>query len=291
MTRQAATAIGFTAVLMWALLALLSVASGNVPPFQMSAITFLLGGLVGAATWPFRPGAVLALKQDWRVWALGVGGLFFYHAVYFMAIKRAPAVEVSLLAYLWPLLIVVFSSFLPGEKLRSHHVAGVVLGLAGAALVITRGNVSGLAASFGIGHALALACAVIWAAYSVLSRRFAKVPSDAVAGFCLVTAVLSVVCHLLFETTQWPQATSEWLAIAALGILPLGAGFYTWDLGVKQGDIMVLGALSYAAPILSTLVLLGFGMTESHWSIFAACGLVVGGAVLAAKDMLVGNKA
>ena len=65
MRRSSATLIGFTAVLMWALLALLSAASGSVPPFQLAAMTFLVGGLMGAVTWPFRKGAMSALRQSW----------------------------------------------------------------------------------------------------------------------------------------------------------------------------------------------------------------------------------
>jgi len=118
MSRRAATLVGLIAVLMWALLALLSAASGDVPPFQLAAMTFLIGGLLGVASWPFRPGAIASLAQNWRVWALGVAGLFGYHFVYFSAIRAAPPVEVSLLAYLWPLFLVVFSALLPGERLR-----------------------------------------------------------------------------------------------------------------------------------------------------------------------------
>ena len=156
MSRRTATLIGFTAVLMWAFLALFSSASGTVPPFQLAAMSFLIGGLLGAVTWPFRPLAFATLKhQDWRLWALGIASLFGYHFIYFTAIRNAPPVEVSLIAYLWPLFLVVFSAFLPGEKLRLHHILGVALGMAGAVLVITRGQGLGLSEGLKLGHVLA----------------------------------------------------------------------------------------------------------------------------------------
>src|SRR3546814_16883683 len=109
---------------MWALLALLTASSGAVPPFQLLAMTFAVATIVGAAA-SARHGHLLAhLRQPWPVWALGVGGLFGYHVFYFLALRNAPAVEASLIAYLWPLLIVVFSALLPGERLRWFHVAG-----------------------------------------------------------------------------------------------------------------------------------------------------------------------
>ncbi|WP_373504150.1 DMT family transporter [Aestuariivirga sp.] len=286
MSARRATLNGFTAVLMWAVLALVTAASGQVPPFQLAAMTFFIGGLLGAVTWPFRPGAIGALVQDWRVWVLGVVGLFGYHFVYFSAIRSAPTVEVSLIAYLWPLFLVLFSAFLPGERLKSHHLAGVMLGLAGAVLVITKGAAQGFQDGFKSGHALAFACALIWAGYSVLSRRFGKVPTDVVTGFCLATVVLSLICHVLFEETVWPESTREWLAVLGMGLLPVGAAFYTWDYGVKHGYIMVLGASSYASPVLSTLVLAGTGFATLHWSVVVACLLITVGAMIAAKDML-----
>ena len=286
MSRRPATLIGFTAVLMWAVLALLSAASGSVPPFQMAAMAFFVGGMMGAVTWPFRPGAFSSLRQDWRLWALGIASLFGYHFLYFSAIKLAPPVEVSLIAYLWPLFLVVFSALLPGEKLKSHHVIGAIMGLAGAVLVITQGNGLLLRDGFKAGHALALPCAFIWSGYSILARRYGQVPTDVVAGFCLAAAVLSLVSHLIFEETVWPRSAIEWLAILGLGLLPLGAAFYTWDYGLKHGDIMVLGASSYAAPLLSTLVLVATGFAALHWSVAVACLLITAGAILAAKDMI-----
>ncbi|MNV95920.1 aromatic amino acid exporter [compost metagenome] len=66
----------------------------------------------------------------------------------------------------------------------------------------------------------------------------------------------------------------------------MGAAFYAWDFGVKNGNIQLLGVASYAAPVLSTLILILFGFAEPSWRIAAACLFVTGGAVLAAKDMI-----
>ena len=286
MSRQVSTGIGFLAVLMWAVLALFTAASGHVPPFELAALTFLIGGLLGVATWPFRPGAMKALKQSPLAWLVGIGGLFGYHAVYFSALRSAPAIEASLIAYLWPLFLVVASALLPGEKLKHYHLIGVVLGLIGAFLVITKGEHLSLADGFKTGHFLALICAVIWAGYSVFSRKLGDVPTDAVAGFCLVTSMLATLCHLGFEDTVWPASTLEWAAIIGLGLFPVGAAFYVWDHGVKKGDIMVLGAASYASPLLSTLVLVVAGYAPAHWSVGVACLLITAGAVIAAKDLI-----
>lgn len=289
--RLRATLIGFTAVLMWSLLALFTAASGKVPPFQLAAMCFLIGGLIGVTRWFTVPGARASLRQPATVWLLGVGGLFGYHFFYFTALRNAPAVEAGLIAYLWPLLIVLLSALLPGERLKAHHIAGGLLGLAGAALIVTGGQGFALKEEYALGYAAAALCALIWSSYSVLSRRFSGVPSDVVTGFCLITAVLAAVSHIALETTVWPQTMMEWLAVLALGLMPVGAAFYVWDYGVKHGDIQVLGATSYAAPLLSTVVLIVTGFAEATWVVAIACVLITAGAALAAKDMIGRGKA
>jgi drug/metabolite transporter (DMT)-like permease len=291
MSKTLSTAIGFIAILTWAVLALLSTIAGNIPPFQLAAMTFFLGGMVGVVSWPFRPHAIGALKQPWQVWALGVGGLCIYHCAYFFAIQAAPPVEVSLIAYLWPLFIVLFAAFLPNEKLRAHHVIGIVLGLIGAVAVISKGGTVGLAGGLQTGHIIAMFCALVWSSYSVLSRRFGEVPVDVVAGYCLITSVVTLLLHLGLEQTVWPETTAQWLAIIGLGTVPLGLGFYAWDWGCKHGDIMVLGALSYAAPLLSVIALLASGYSTYHWSVVVACALIVTGALIASKAMLFKKRA
>jgi len=286
-----ATLIGGTAVLMWATLALLTTLTGSVPPFQLVAMAFAVAFALALARWLIGGGAITAhLRWPLPVWLLGVGGLFGYHFFYFMALRNAPAVEASLIAYLWPLLIVVFSALLPGERLRWWHLAGTLAGLLGTVLLVTDGGRVAFREAHWLGYAMAVLCAFTWSTYSVLSRRFGHVPTDAVGGFCGVTALLAAICHLAFEATVWPRGL-EWLAVLGLGLGPVGAAFFTWDVGVKHGDIRALGAASYAAPLLSTVLLISFGKGQATWVVGAACVLIVGGAVLASRDVFATSRA
>ena len=281
MSSRTATLAGFGAAALWSLLALLTAATGPVPPFQLLAMTFAIGGGAGMMSWAFRPNAIAALRQPASVWALGIGGLFGYHALYFAALKLAPPAESGLINYLWPLLIVLFSAALPGERLRAVHVGGALLGLAGVVVLVAGGGGLQARPEHLPGYLCALACAFVWAGYSVLSRRAAAVPTDAVTGFCLATAALGLACHLAFERTVWPATAGPWLAVALGGLGPVGAAFYLWDVGVKRGDIRLLGVGSYAIPVVSTGVLVGAGYAEPSWSLAVACGLIAAGAVVA----------
>ncbi|MBI1417373.1 MAG: EamA family transporter [Limimaricola sp.] len=284
MTRSAATATGFAAVLLWALLAVLTVASAPVPPLQLNAICFAIGGGVGVI-WVLLTGGLAQLARvPLPVYAFGIAGLFGYHALYFAALRMAPPAQAGLIAYLWPLLIVLFSGLLPGERLRAGHILGALTGFAGAALIVL-GPVlrTGFGGAALPGYGLAFLCALTWSSYSVISRRLGRVPTAAVAVFCLGTAALSALLHVAVEPTVWPTTSAGWFAVIALGLGPVGLAFYVWDIGVKKGDIQLLGVASYAAPLLSTLVLIGAGIAPATPRLLVAAALITGGAAVAAR--------
>ena len=278
------TLVGASALLMWSTLALLATLANGIPPFQLLFLTFALAFLLARA-WRLVGGAGIAPAAiPRRAWITGVAGLFGYHFLYFMALRAAPPVHVNLLNYLWPLFVVLFAALLPGERLRWWHAGGALLGLVGAAVLVTHGGTMDVALADAGGYALALAGAMTWAAYSVATRRLGDVPTVAVGWFCGVVAALGLLCHAALESWRWPDAT-EWLAIALLGAGPVGIAFFTWDHGVKRGDLRALGALSYAVPLLGALWLAAAGMAELSLSILAAAALIIGGAALASRDL------
>lgn len=281
MTRARATAIGCGAILLWSLLALFTVGSAPVPPLMLNALTFSLGGLVGLG-WVAATGGFGQLRRvGWRVYLFGTLGLFGYHFLYFSALRLAPAAEAGLICYLWPLLIVLLSGLMPGERLALGHIAGAALSFCGTALLVL-GRVGPVGSGAMTGFALAGLAALTWAGYSILSRRLGAVPTASVTVFCLGTAALSALCHLALEPTLWPVGAAGWGSVLALGLGPVGLAFYVWDVGVKRGDIQLLGTLSYAAPILSTLALVAAGFAEPSPTILGAAVLVTAGAALAA---------
>ena len=282
--QRQATLIGVTAILMWATLALLTELSGRTPPFQLTAMAFTVAFLVGVLIWvKDKQNPLQYLRLPKAVWAVGIAGLFGYHFLYFLALKNAPVVEASLIAYLWPLLIVFFSALLPGEKLRWFHAAGAVIGFIGVGLLVTRGQSLSFDVRYTTGYLAAFACALTWSSYSLMSRRFGTIPTSAVGGFCGATALLSWLFHFLFESTIWPSG-AEWIAILCLGIGPVGLAFFTWDFGVKHGNIRTLGVLSYTAPLLSTALLIVCGLAEATQTTWPACLLIISGAILASAD-------
>jgi len=259
------------AIALWATLASLGVALAHVPPFLLTGLALVIGSV---PSWP--------LARQWRVPAstlmLGVYGLFGFHLLLFVALRHAPALEANLVNYLWPLLIVVLAPVvLPGMTLRPVHVVAALVGFVGAALAIVGGR--GLAGGFAWGYVAAAGSAVIWATYSLGTRRVASFPTAAVGLFGLVSGALSLACHAAFEPSVALSAR-DMVLITITGLGPLGAAFFLWDAALKRGDPRRIGILSYLTPLASTLLLAATtGRPATVW-VAAAALLIVGAAVI-----------
>ncbi|HUK66545.1 MAG TPA: DMT family transporter [Anaeromyxobacteraceae bacterium] len=261
------------AIALWGSLALLGLKLRGLPPFLLVGCALLLGAACGLRGITFRLPA--------RVIALGVYGLFAYHFCLFMALRTAPPVEANLVNYLWPLLIVVLSPLIvKGSSLRPRHVLGALVAFCGAALLVTGGRF-GFAPAGAEGYLFALAAAVIWSTYSLLTKRLGDFPTSAVATFCLVSGLLSLASHALFEAPyRLTAADLPYLLVIGLG--PMGAAFYLWDRALKDGDPRIIGNLAYLTPLVSTLLIVvsGLGRLTGHAAL--AMAMIVGGACLGA---------
>ncbi len=280
MNSKSATFMGMMAIISWAMLTFLGVSVAGVPPFQLLSICFLIGGVIGLL-WAWWKGDFPTLRTiSMRYYAFGCFGIFGYHFLFFTAIRLAPAAEVSLVNYSWPLLIVLFSGLLPNERLRFFHAVGALVAFLGTALLVSGG--AQLSAEAWLGYFCGFLAALAWSSYSVVSRLLGSVPTSAVAIYCVFAAILSAICHLIFETTVWPETTFAYVALIALGLGPVGGAFFVWDIGMKWGNVQLLGTLAYIAPLASTCILIMAGIAEPTPVLLSAAVLITSGALLAA---------
>ncbi|MFC1878855.1 DMT family transporter [Chloroflexota bacterium] len=281
----AATLLALTTIALWSFLAFLGARVNHVPPLLVVAVALCVSGLVS-----------LVKIRDWRVprktFAVGVGGIFGYHFLYFAAFQYAPAVEANLMNYMWPLLIVLLAPlYLPDYKLRPHHLLGALIGLSGAGLIISGGRFSLDLANIK-GYILAGGAAFIWASYSLLSKRLPPFPTTAVGGFCLASGLLSFGAYTLSggAFTLSSLNAADWLSLILLGAGPMGAAFFTWDAALKRGDPRIIGSLTYLTPMTSTLILALVGGQPLTWVSVIAMLLIVAGALIGSIDLLRGSK-
>ncbi len=267
-----ATLAGLGAIALWSTLAVLGVSLRHLPPLFVTGVALLIGSLCS-----------IHRVRHWKVpvatLAVGVAGLAGYHAALFTALRRAPAVEANLLNYLWPTLIVLLSPLvLPAFRLRGAHLLAAAGGLAGAALIVTNGQLT-VDAQYLPGYLWAIAAALTWALYSLMTRRLPPFPNEAVGLFCLLSGLICLALHAALEAPARPSpADALWLVLLGLG--PMGAAFFLWDHAMKQGDPRGIGALAYLTPLMSTLWLAVFGGARLTGLSAVAAALIVGGAVL-----------
>jgi drug/metabolite transporter (DMT)-like permease len=265
------------AIFLWASLASLVTLLSDIPPLLLTGIGLIIGAAVSIPSLRF---GIKPWKVPAKTLLLGVYGLFGYHLMLFLALQNAPAVEANLVNYLWPLLIVLLSPiFTKSLTLNFRYVLAAISGFAGAVIAITY-NGSGLESlSIEVGYFFALAAAVIWATYSLATTKVPSFPTPAIGLFALVSGVLAIGAHFIFEPAA-AISSSDWLLLVALGAGPLGGAFYLWDAALKIGDPRRIGLLAFLTPLLSTALLLVVSGDSLSWQLLLATALVLGGALL-----------
>ena len=269
------------AIILWASLASLATLLSNIPPFLLTGIGLIIGALVSV---PALRNGINPWKVPVRTLLIGVYGLFGYHFMLFLALQTAPAVEANLVNYLWPLLIVLLSPiFTRSLSLNFRYLVAAISGFAGAVLAITSNTSGNGFASVEVGYFFALAAAVIWATYSLATTKVPHFPTPAIGLFALVSGVLAIGAHFIFEPAASISSTDWWLLVL-LGVGPLGGAFYLWDAALKIGDPRRIGILAFLTPLLSSFLLVLVSGNSLSWQLLLATVLIAGGAFVANSE-------
>lgn len=263
------------AIVLWSSLASLATLIPNVPVFLKTGVGLVIGSVIALPLARFQI-KQLAVKP--KILLLGVYGLFGYHAALFIALSTSPSVQANLVNYLWPLLIVLLAPLFSKKiKLNLRVVIGGLMGFIGASLAILSGSSSdGL---FYSGYLFAFMAAVIWSTYSLATNQIGSFPTPAVGLFALVSGILSIAMHFVFET-QVSLSSFDWMILVLLGLGPLGAAFYLWDYAIKRSNPQEIGLLSFLTPLLSTGFLLVITGQALSWLLAIAAALIVGGSLI-----------
>jgi drug/metabolite transporter (DMT)-like permease len=278
--------LGALGVMLWATETTLITYTTGIPPIQTVALAFAFAAALSPAVWLITgDGPLEAFRHPLRVWLLIVGALVAYHACIYYATQLAPPAPAALLQGTTPLMIVIGSALLPGERLRWWHVLGAGMGFVGVIMLIDSGEAAaGANGDAVLNLSLIGVAAALWGLYSIASRGLPDVPSSALGSFYIAAALVSFGLH--FAVEDWVVPTrEEWAAIAALGILPMGLAIYFWDFGVKHGDIQALGAFAYVEPFVGAVLVALFANGVLGLDLLWSGALVVGGAAIASTGL------
>lgn len=268
---------GVTAILMWGMLAVFSLQTKAIPPFQLLFICFSISFVIMIVLRLWRGQKLLTLPTLSCVqWVVHTSCLFGFHFCYFMAIRFAPAIEVSLIGYLWPLLLGIYVA---PQGLRLYALCGGLLGFLGSVYLVVAGATLHIEAEFIVGYLLALLCALIWSGYSwFLSQSQSEV--EDIGWVSLVVALLALAAHVIAESPVYVFTPLQWANAILLGLGPIGGAFYLWDTAMKNGNQSMLASISFATPVISALALYLFGLSALSSAVITAVCFILGGAVI-----------
>ena len=200
-----------------------------------------------------------------------------------MAMPRIGPAEANVVAYLWPILLVLIASRMDRSRITRGQWLGIGVAFAGASLAIGPSFTRGFDP---LGVLLAFASGLTFAAYAAIRSRGTE-GRDVIGPSMGLMAVLAMGMHLAFETTPrlaWPQL----LAIAAIGVAPLTLSNALWDLASRTGQLATISGLAYLTPLVGLLLLALFGAADVSWVTAAGAGLIVAGALAASRTRLPG---
>ncbi|WP_433765401.1 aromatic amino acid DMT transporter YddG [Pseudomonas putida] len=269
---RAATACGLVAILLWSTAAgLIRSVSEIFGPLGGAALIYSLGAIMLLALLG-RP----RLRSTPRIYlVLGTALFVAYEVCLSLALgyasNRNQAIELGVVNYLWPCLTVLLAIIMNGQKARWIIVPGTALALFGILWVVSGDGLSlpGIVANVAsnpLSYSLALACAITFALYCNVTRRYAGGQSLVVLFFILTACVIWLKQALSSEVL--PAFTlGASLQLVAAGVAMAG-GYALWNIGILRGNLTLLATASYSAPVLSSAfaaLWLGAQLTAQFW--------------------------
>lgn len=241
-----------------------------------------LGALAVLLIWMRLRAIPLDLSPRFRASGLLLGTLFGFEFVcLFWALDHTTVARASILFYTMPMMLAVAAHFLlPGERLTGRRVLGMVIAMAGVALVLSRRNAGEASV---MGDIAALAAAAGWAGIA-LTVRLTPVaqqrPEMQLFWQLSVSSVILLVAALGFgPLLRDPQAVHFW-SLAYQTIIVASLGYLFWFFLMARYPASGVASFSFLSPVLS--VFFGWLVLDEQvgWSTLAALALVAVGIVL-----------
>ncbi|MCP3851456.1 MAG: DMT family transporter [Gammaproteobacteria bacterium] len=222
--------------------------------FWSSLVSFFLLGVLVILSGNFHKFSAYHFK-DWNyLFILGLLGTYFYYLFLYLGYSKASGMEVLVVQYTWPILIVVFSIFVLKERLDTRKSAAIVLGFIGVIVVLTKGDFQSIHISNGPVIGLVGVGAACFALFSVLSKTVKKEPLGVVTVYFLTASIASFISMLYFSKFSLPS-TTELMPILLNGILVNGISYVFWMLALRSTEASYLAPFTFLTPVLSAVYL------------------------------------
>ncbi len=213
-------------------------------------------------------------KDILSIVVLGFLGTYIYYLLLYFGYKYAVGLEVLVVQYLWPVLIVVFGAVILKESLTYRKLVAVSLGFVAVVTVVTKGDISSIDISNTKVLVLVFIGAGSFALFSVLSKRITLEPIGAITGYFLVATVSSWISMMIFSDVRLPQ-TTDIAPIVINGVFLNGISYLFWIKALKLKDASYIAPYIYATPVLSAFLLIIIFDEPLYISYLFSLGLVI----------------
>lgn len=188
---------------------------------------------------------------------------FLYDFLYLKSLELVPAVEASMLNYLFPIFIVVFAIPIHGEKFTIFKFVSVGMGFAGTVLLVTKGDLSSIQFTNLLGDVYAILAAVCWGLFTNLVKKNQR---DMFLSTFFITFIAFILsAGALWSSSQWilPQAT-DFYGVLWLSISNIVLGFFLYFRALQYSPASLIASFTYFTPFVTLafiVVLLGERLT------------------------------
>lgn len=254
-------------------------------PLAFNGIRFTLGAAILVPFVLRGRGLARFERRDWLpLVGLGVLGNTVYQVLFVLGIDFTLAGNAALMLAMAPVFVTLLSAALRHEQVRVEGWIGVLLSLAGIALVLTGAADVQFARETVVGDLLMLGAAAAWALYTVgaspLVRRHGALAVTGVtmwigALFLLLVSAPSLVAQ------DWTRTTPlGWIALVVSGALAVGLAYVIWYHGVEHLGSARTAVFSNTVPVVALATAwLTLGEVPGTLQLVGA-GLIVGGVLL-----------
>ncbi len=218
-------------------------------------------------------------KQYLNMSFLGFLGVYLYYVLLYKALSLTSASEGFILAYTWPILVLVLAFFLLKEKFTIKKLLSVLISFLGIIVIVTHGNMSSLQFTSLTGDILAISGAGIFALFSVLGKKHNYDQSLSVFIYFIAAFIILIPTILLTSSFKMPSL-NIWFWILLNGLFVNGISNMFWFKALEHGDTHIISSALYLTPFLSLIYIylfLGEGILLSS---ILGLAIIVTGVIL-----------
>lgn len=218
---------------------------------------------------------------------LGFVNPFLYYLILFKAYSLLPAQVAQSLNVIWPVLLVLLSIPILGQRIGWLSIVGMVISFAGALVIATQGDFSSLLQGKlqnPLGVILAASSAILWAVYFLLNMK-SKLPPLPGLWMNFLFASLYILVYMGIRGSYSllvAMSVKTWLCGVYVGLFEMAIPFILWLNALRLAkNTAVVSSLIYLFPFLS-LILIHFVLGEPIYATtLIGLVLIIAGVLLA----------